>query len=463
MTTVGAYVRISDDDEREGLGVARQTKDAVDLARREGWEVVETYADNSISAFKRVVRPAFERMLVDLGSGKIDGAVVWDIDRLARQPMDLERLIRLYDDRPSLVFGTCQANIDLATPDGRWMARTLVNFANKTSADMSRRLKRKSLELAQDGKPNGGGTRAYGWKDGGLELEPSEAVIVREAASRILSGESPISICRELDERGVPRPGTSKMWEPSVLKALLIRPRMAGLRQHQGKIMIGDDGAPVRAVWEPLLELEAWEALRTLLTDPEREIGRGKADRKYLLSGILRCQCGAKMYGVFKKGGPNYMCPTYRGCGKTCRRGEPIDRHVEEIVLRHLELEQAEPDPEPDTPLDTEITEAEASLANLIAEWGAGRMSDAVFFAAQAKREATLRGLTAERAKVRRRRALKSPTGPGVREIWSKANISQRRAMVQDVLVAVLVLPKPPGRTPFRAKYYEPQFRKEAG
>jgi site-specific DNA recombinase len=97
--------------------------------------------DNDVSAYKtKVVRPKFEALLDDLKLGLVDGVVVYDLDRFARQPVDLERAIRIFDDRPGLVFATVQSDIDLSTSDGRTVARVMVAFANKTSMDTSRRI-----------------------------------------------------------------------------------------------------------------------------------------------------------------------------------------------------------------------------------------------------------------------------------------------------------------------------------
>lgn len=64
---VGVYTRISRDDEGESLGVARQQQDCERLADLRSWQVVKTYEDNDVSAFKRnVVRGEFELMLRDL-------------------------------------------------------------------------------------------------------------------------------------------------------------------------------------------------------------------------------------------------------------------------------------------------------------------------------------------------------------------------------------------------------------
>ncbi|MDA8046846.1 MAG: recombinase family protein, partial [Actinomycetota bacterium] len=88
---IGLYSRISEDLDGTGLGVARQEEDCRKLADLRGWSVSKVYQDNDVPAFKsKVVRPQFERMLTDLESGVIDGVVVYDLDRFARQPVDLE-------------------------------------------------------------------------------------------------------------------------------------------------------------------------------------------------------------------------------------------------------------------------------------------------------------------------------------------------------------------------------------
>jgi DNA invertase Pin-like site-specific DNA recombinase len=44
----------------------------------------------------------------DLERGFLDGLVVYDLDRFARQPVDLERSIRIFDSR-KLVFAIVQS------------------------------------------------------------------------------------------------------------------------------------------------------------------------------------------------------------------------------------------------------------------------------------------------------------------------------------------------------------------
>src|SRR2546423_324752 len=127
----GAYVRISRDPDGEERGVTRQKEDVEELAARVGWKVTKVYEENDTSAYKRkqirlpdgrsvwrVIRVEFRQMLQDYEDGVIDGIIVYDLDRLIRQPRDLEDLIDLVDHLRRPVTGVTGA-LDLMTENGK--------------------------------------------------------------------------------------------------------------------------------------------------------------------------------------------------------------------------------------------------------------------------------------------------------------------------------------------------------
>src|SRR3954468_15069106 len=121
----GVYARISSDREGDGLGVARQLDDCERLAERKGWRVVDRYVDDDVSAYSGRRRRHYGRMLDDLRAGVIDGVVVWHLDRLHRQPKELEEFFDVCKaarvDRLASVTG----DVDLADHDGQFLARIL--------------------------------------------------------------------------------------------------------------------------------------------------------------------------------------------------------------------------------------------------------------------------------------------------------------------------------------------------
>ncbi|MFG2293099.1 recombinase family protein [Streptomyces sp. NPDC048603] len=266
---MGAYARISLDRNGDELGVERQRLDCTRAAAvRPGWLVTEHYVDNDLSAWKRNVRrPEFERLVSDLKDGTIDGIITYDLDRLTRQPRELERLVDLYEVNPKLVFATIVGDIDLSSSDGRTMARVMVAFADKASADTGRRVARKHRELADNGK-NGGGFPAFGWKSNRIAVDHAQAALITKAHEDLLAGSRLATIVREWQAKGVQTSrGTPRPISRTAVRTILRNPRLAGFRAVKGQIHYGADGQPVRGEWEPICTPERLEAVTAVLDD----------------------------------------------------------------------------------------------------------------------------------------------------------------------------------------------------
>ncbi|MFI0227348.1 recombinase family protein [Streptomyces lydicus] len=124
----------------------RRREDVYDLAKAVRCAVHLIHADNDTSAYKRgAKRSAFEEILVDLERGVVDGGLACNVDRIARQPRDLERLIDVHElARRPMVFATTAGDYDLTGPDGRFQARIHVTMAHKVSSDAARRVARQN-------------------------------------------------------------------------------------------------------------------------------------------------------------------------------------------------------------------------------------------------------------------------------------------------------------------------------
>src|ERR1700758_3660979 len=128
VTHAAVYLRQSFDRNDDQLAVARQREDCFALCEQRGWTWTE-YEDNDTSATNGKPRPAYQRMLNDIKAGAVDGIVAWHVDRLYRQPRDLEDLIDLANTR-NIALATVSGDIDLSTDMGRLVAR-LVGATNK--------------------------------------------------------------------------------------------------------------------------------------------------------------------------------------------------------------------------------------------------------------------------------------------------------------------------------------------
>ena len=356
-TRAGLYVRISDDKAEDAAGVDRQEKDCRAKAAALGWTVTTIYRENDTSAYKRravrlpdgstalrVARPQFRQLLDDLAAGSVEALVAYDLDRVARDPRDLEDLIDVVE-RQHRPVASVTGSLNLGDDAGVTMARVMVAVANKSSRDTARRVTRKQRELAEQGRPSGGGIRSYGYAPSGQEVVDVEAEVLRGIAADVLAGRSLVAIASDLSDRGIPTvrgnldpSGQPKPWHPRSVHAAITKPRVAGLREYHGQIV-----GP--ATWPAILDRDTWEQVLQAL------VVRGQGQSNVLqrwLTRVLRCgKCGANLSGARKSkdvGGSRYWCHSGRGrggCGGVAIDAEGAEGVVEGLLLAVLTKPEA--------------------------------------------------------------------------------------------------------------------------
>ena len=184
---VAIYNRISQDRTGERAAVTRQLEDARALAAARGWATVEPpYVDNSISAYKRTTRrPGYERMAADYRAGKFEAIITYDLDRLTRQPRQLEDWIDEAESR-GLKLVTTNGEADLSTDAGRLFARIKVAVGRSEMERKGARQARAIRQRVENGKVLAG-VRLTGYDDKGNVIE-AEADLVRDLFQRFAAG-----------------------------------------------------------------------------------------------------------------------------------------------------------------------------------------------------------------------------------------------------------------------------------
>jgi DNA invertase Pin-like site-specific DNA recombinase len=456
------YARISSDREADGLGVARQIADCERLAERKGWPVAALYVDDDVSAWNGRRRPEYRRMLADLETGMISGLLVYDLDRLHRQPSELESFIDLCQRLGLTSVASVSGDIDLTTADGQFQARILGAVAKKESDDKSRRIRRKHLEIAAEGRVSGGGSRPYGYEPDKVTLRPAEAAVVAECAQRLLAGEPVRSIARDLNARAIPT-STGGEWSPQSLRRMLASRRIAGQREHRGEIA-------ATAAWPGIISAEDGARIRALLANPERRTN--KAARRYLLGGLLVCShCGERLVARPRTGGKRrYACAKgvgFSGCGKTYVNADEVEQFVTEAVLHRVDsrdlqraMERQQRAPEA-ARWWQEAEAAQRQLEELAAEYGRREITIGEWKAARKPIEQRLSATRKQLAKVTHGGLLDSYVGHSdrLRADWDGLDLSQQHAIVAAVIDSIRVGPARRGYNRFDESRLEPVLR----
>ncbi len=510
QTSAAIYLRVSLDHEMDGRTIDRHRQDCQRIARERGWTIHREYVDQSISATdKAKTRPGYDAMVADYQAGKFSAIICWDLDRLTRQPRQLEDWIEAAEDR-GLVLVTANGEADLSTDGGRLFARMKAAVARSEVERKGRRQSSAQAQRARQGRAPKG-IRPLGYALNGDILE-DEAKAVQEVYAAFLAGSSLRGIARALsgeDGENVPAdvPATEtqtrrlalernqrraeenktrgpadqlamkpvpepKPWNPASVLMLLRNPRYAGYstytpketddegkkrRSYKAKIVRTEDGEPVYGLWEPIIDENTWWKVQEKLDSAERVSNRSGTERKHMGSGLYLCGiCGTKV----RAHGQRYRC-----AGHVLRSREQVDTYVLTAVRARLGRDDlADLLPDRDEPrlaeIRTLIEKQEARIRRAQRDYDDEIIEGRDLKRIRSKAEAAIAKLDAERLTLS-----VSDTAGGVLSdqnpvsAFEAGDLGIRRSVV-DALCEVHLHHNPKGRRDFRPETVEIVWRR---
>jgi site-specific DNA recombinase len=266
-----------------------------------------------------------------------------------------------------------------------------------------------------------------------------EAAAVRQAAQRVLAGETLSSIVRDWNRAGLTTSGGGP-WRVNSLSSLLVQPRLVA--------------APA------ILDPATHAALLAL--HASRSKGPRRATRRYLLTGLLRCwRCGGALRGMPRaRGADLYVCPgpPHGGCSGTAVTADHAEEAVGDMVLARLDAPDLLTLPAGGHDAAIEVAGHQQRLRELGDLWAAGELSRDEWLSLKRNIGRRTQAAEAELARWSRYEALRTLAGQGrsLRQRWPALEIDERRQIVQAALEHVVVLAAEPPRQVFRAERLQP-------
>lgn len=329
------YARYSSDNQREE-SIEGQIRECKSYAEKQGITVLTSYIDRALSA-KTDNRPDFQRMIKDSSKKLFDIVLVWKLDRFARNRYDSAHYKAVLRKNGVKVVSATEPISEDST--GILLESLLEGYAEFYSVELAEKVKRGQDENALKCKNNGGSV-PYGYfinSEHKFEINPEEAVIVKEIFKRYAEGERIIDIANSLNERGL-KTNRNKPFIKSFFTRLLKNRRYIG--EYRYREVLVENGIPA------IIDKDLFEQVQIRLKKNKHAPATAKANREepYLLTTKLFCgDCGQAMVGESGKssnGNIHYYYKCRSAKQKTgCKRRAIKKQLIEDtVIMRTIEI-----------------------------------------------------------------------------------------------------------------------------
>jgi site-specific DNA recombinase len=429
----------------ESISLELQETAGRDYAERQGYVVVGVEQDPGISG-RTWKRPAVQRVMAAIEAHEAEVIVLWRWSRLSRSRKDWA----LAADRVDVAGGRIESATEPndVTAAGRFARGVMTELAAFESERIGEQWREVHDSRVKHGLPSG--RVPWGWVhvDRHAEPHPENSKVIPRMYEMYAAGMGGRQIATWLQENGYRTYYGSADWNHGTVTKILDSPFHSGRISYRGKIVDGEHEALISVA-----EHDRYLAMRE-----ERKNERA-AKHTYLLSGILRCGCGAPMFGFAIHHGKRSKASYF---GYRCREVSTNPQHgpgtisaprVDEAFFAWLqsstELDApVEPIEEDLGQVDSkrlarQITAIDAQVVALTRQLGEGIVPERAYKATVEELEGHRAALSASLAAVERAVVLApvDPVGDAVWliEAWDTESLPVKRAAIRNLVATMTV------------------------
>ena len=346
-TRCAIYTRKSSEEGLEqdfnSLDAQREACEAyIASQKHEGWAALnEMYDDGGFSG-GTIERPALQKLLSDIGAGKVDVVVVYKVDRLTRALSDFAKIVEVFDEK-GVSFVSVTQQFNTTSSMGRLTLNVLLSFAQFEREVTGERIRDKIAASKKKGMWMGGmPPLGYDVADRKLVVNPAEAETARAIFGKYRELRSVRLLKGHLDANGVvsksrlDAKGLSYGGRPIARGALYL---MLQNRIYRGEIVHKDKSYPGEHA--PIINEDLWNEVQAILAENRTERADGShAKQPSLLAGMLFDADGERMtpsHAVKKGKRYRYYVSAPLIIGKRDGRGQRLPAtNIEAIVVRRI-------------------------------------------------------------------------------------------------------------------------------
>lgn len=235
-----AYCRTSTENQKEEKTIELQEKDITRFANKYNIEIADWFNDAGVSGGLEN-RPALVEMMARLeNDNDIQGVVIYKLDRLARDLYIQEGLLRELAKMDKELLSTLEPDLASDDPFRKAFRQMLGVFAEFEKAMITLRMKNGRNNAVSKGFWHGGQVYGYNAINGTLEINHSEAEVVKRIFHmKRYKNMNYSQIARTLAQEGVPTKRIKSIWRPLTVKKIVENPIYKGRMRYGKKLYEG--------------------------------------------------------------------------------------------------------------------------------------------------------------------------------------------------------------------------------
>lgn len=354
------YARFSSKMQNDGASIDLQLDACKDFASKNGYAIMGTYVDEAISGTKEDQRIQFMQMIADAETLDFSTVLVYKYNRFARDMRLQSKYEDLLDQSEVSLIATTENYGDshqasLLKMISAWSAE---NDILQISENVLRGQKSRARECRHCGGAPPLGyqvdpvTKQLVLSDDPLEIEAVQTIFEMRAMGYTFE-----EISRTLDKKGInisrkghriPKTSMLSILKNEKYKGVYVFNKSIAKDKHgrRNGHQYKDDSEIIRVPngCPSIIDDVLFDQVQTILKNPASKAGRASAKRHYLLSGFLKCQCGASYIAHYRNERPghraysNYVCSGRRRIPDTTCQNPGVEMtSLETAVLSLLQ------------------------------------------------------------------------------------------------------------------------------
>jgi len=295
----GIYIRVSTEDQaREGFSLGEQKARLEEFCKFKRYEIYKVYEDAGISA-KNDKRPAYQELMNDVKSHKINVIIAFKLDRLTRSVYDIEKLMNIVNEENCDI--DCLADeSNTTTSNGRMIMRIMTSVSQNEIEKCSERTKLGLVGAIKNGHIPSHTPLGFKRENKKIIIDNLAKDIIIKIFDLYLEGNSHQKIANILNKENT----LDKYWYDTYISKILANPIYKGdyvIKKNTKKEQYFEN------VVEALITKEKWELCQSQKTRNARHYERTGT---YLFTNKLKCHnCNCFLGGkaTTKKSGKKYF------------------------------------------------------------------------------------------------------------------------------------------------------------